>query len=32
MGKAENFEDAQEQMALLTAAYEDAKQALLALR
>jgi HPt (histidine-containing phosphotransfer) domain-containing protein len=32
MGKAENFEDAEEQMALLTAAYEDAKQALLALR
>jgi CheY-like chemotaxis protein len=32
MGKAENFEDAGEQMALLTAAYEDAKEALLALR
>jgi len=32
MGKAENFEDAEEQMALLNAAYEDAKEALLALR
>jgi CheY-like chemotaxis protein len=32
MGKAENFEDAQAQMAELTAAYEEAKVALLALR
>ncbi|NIA52975.1 response regulator [Massilia sp. TW-1] len=32
MGKSENFEDAQEQLALLTAAYEEAKDALLALR
>jgi len=32
MGKAENFEDAQQELALLTAAYEEAKDALLALR
>ena len=32
MGKAENFEDAQEQLASLTEAYEEAKTALLTLR
>ena len=32
MGKAENFEDAQQELAALTAVYEEAKDALLALR
>jgi CheY-like chemotaxis protein len=32
MGKAENFEDAEEQLAALTTTYEEAKEALLALR
>jgi hypothetical protein len=32
MGKAENFEDAQQELAALTAAYDEAKDALLTLR